>query len=72
MKGGVNLRDLQQKKKEAEIDAWVSPKPCVVCGKSMPGPYGRDSEDNWTCNSDCERSYRATLSRRNHEPPQGG
>ena len=63
MKGSSNLRLLQQQKQEKEIDAWVLPKPCIVCQKVIAGPYGRDFEDNWTCNSDCERSYRDTLPR---------
>lgn len=61
MKGGQNLRELQQRKEEAE--GWVKPKPCIVCQKVIAGAYGRDSEDNWTCNSQCERSYRDSLPR---------
>ncbi len=70
MKGAVSLNHLQQKKREAEIDAWVLPKPCIVCQKVIAGAYGRDSEDNWTCNSDCERSYRAALLQTKAEPAQ--
>lgn len=72
MRGGVNLRDLQQKRKEQEDSYWVKPKPCIVCKKVVAGPYGRDSEDNWTCNSKCEGEYRASLSRQRHEQAERG
>lgn len=72
MKGGVNLRELQQKRKEKEDDDWVQPKPCCQCGKVVAGPYGRDSQDTWTCNSKCEGVYRASLSRQRDEPAQCG
>ena len=42
MKGGQNLRELQQKKTEGE--PWVKPQPCVICGKVIPGAYGHHGD----------------------------
>lgn len=56
MKGGVNLRELQQQKKEQE--GWVVPRPCHVCGKVIPGAYGQTNLQMgvvWSCSSICER-----------------
>jgi hypothetical protein len=58
MKGAISLSDFKAKRKTEPEEVWVKPKPCIVCGTVVVGPYGRDSEDNWTCNSHCEKEYR--------------
>lgn len=59
MKGGQNLRDLQQKKK-AETDAeWVPSQPCMICGKAgLKGAYGNYG-DGWTCGKVCSEAQNA-------------
>jgi hypothetical protein len=52
MKGGQNLAYLQQKKKEQEINSWIHPCTCMVCGKSVEGYHARFGEEG-VCNSDC-------------------
>lgn len=54
MKGGQNLAELQQRKKEE--DGWVKPQPCCICRKLLKGAYGFH-EDGWTCSSVCELEY---------------
>ena len=58
MKGGQNLRDLQQKKDDAE--GWVKPQPCMVCAKVVVGAYGMWA-NGWTCSLKCEEKYNAPV-----------
>ena len=51
MKGGQNLAHLQQKAKEEA--SWVTPQPCMKCGKVVKGAYGMWVA-GWTCSLACE------------------
>lgn len=35
----------------------IEPQPCMVCGKVIPGPYGRWAQ-GWTCSRICEIKYK--------------
>jgi hypothetical protein len=57
MKGGQNLRDLQQERKESE--GWVKPQPCHICQKVIPGAYGHTTLEAgvvWSCSKKCEQA----------------
>ena len=63
MKGGVNLRDLQQKRLEAsKLEDSVTKLPCRICGKTgLKGPYGRtmiDDQEYWSCSATCEKEMK--------------
>lgn len=49
----MKLHEWQKKHKEEE--SWIRPKPCLVCQKVIPAPYGRTTGDEWTCSATCER-----------------
>lgn len=56
MKGGQNLRELQQKREEAE--GWVKPQPCHICKKMLKGAYGHTTllcGLIWSCSGACEK-----------------
>ncbi len=56
MKGGQNLRDLQQKRKEEE--GWVREQPCHICKKVLRGAYGHTNLAQgvvWSCSGTCEK-----------------
>ena len=56
MKGGQNLRELQQKKEES--DGWVKPQPCHICNKMLKGAYGHTTlvvGTIWSCSGECEK-----------------
>lgn len=58
----MKLHELKAKRDEL----WVIPKPCVICLKVIPGPYGRhmsDENEIWTCSLEHERSYYASISK---------
>jgi hypothetical protein len=58
MKGGQNLRDLQQKQKTKEEEIWVKPQSCHACGKVVPGAYGHTTIGEhvvWSCSGACEK-----------------
>ena len=57
MKGGQNLRDLQQQKKESE--GWVAEAPCHICQKPLKGAYGHTTLNVgvvWSCSKTCEQA----------------
>lgn len=57
MKGGQNLRDLQQRRKDTEEEAWVPSQPCYICQKMLPGAYGHTTLGErvvWSCSGVCE------------------
>jgi hypothetical protein len=53
MKGGQNLRELQQKQKEKEEEAWIHQPICCICNRKCEGYHGRWG-DSGTCDSACE------------------
>jgi hypothetical protein len=57
MKGGQNLRELQQKKNSEEA-TWVVPRGCHICGKMLKGSYGQTTiacGTVWSCSPPCEK-----------------
>lgn len=57
MKGGQNLRDLQQKKLEDE--QYVKPQPCIICKKVIGGAYANHGDAGWTCSATCMKTQDA-------------
>lgn len=58
MKGGQNLRELQQQRKDKEESDWVASRPCHVCKKVITGAYGwtlLQCGYVWSCSASCER-----------------
>ncbi len=55
MKGGQNLRLVQEQRKEKEEAQWVAPQPCVICKKVIPGAYANHGDAGWTCSGPCMR-----------------
>lgn len=69
MKNSFKLQEAQQQAKEAE--AWVRPKPCVICQKMLKGAYGRhmvDDKEVWTCSLVHEGEYNVSIGRTAHTP----
>lgn len=56
MKGGVNLRVVQQERQRKEEEDWVRPQPCIICNRVLKGAYGHH-HDGWTCSGSCEKTY---------------
>lgn len=52
MKNAIKLHEFQAQKKAEE--PWVKPRPCMICGKTIPGAYGM-WEDGWSCSKKCEQ-----------------
>ena len=55
MKGGQNLRMVQNDRKKADELDWVRPQPCCICNKMLKGAYGNWGSIGWTCSGVCER-----------------
>ena len=53
MKGGRNLSDMQH---ELKLKEYIKTQSCLVCGKSISGPYGR-WESGWTCSKACNDTH---------------
>lgn len=54
MKGGRNLRELQQEK---DSEGWVKPQECHICKKMLKGAYGHTTLEVgvvWSCSKTCE------------------
>ena len=54
MKGGQNLRELQDKKKAQVDDAWIHQPVCMVCNRKCEGYHGRWGTSG-SCDSACEK-----------------
>ena len=73
MKGSHNLHELQQRRKQAEEEAWVLPRPCAICQKVLKGPYGRSSfgdKEAWSCSGECEKEVQRKRKEYFHDPLQ--
>lgn len=69
MKGGQNLRDLQQKKKDEE--GWVKEQPCHICKKMLKGAYGHTTllcGLIWSCSATCEKVVQSLRQGEIHDP----
>ena len=70
MKGGQNLRDLQQQKKDAE--GWVREQPCHICQKMLKGAYGHTTlacGTIWSCSGECEKKVQQLKQGESREVP---
>ena len=67
MKGGQNLRDMQQKKKDQEETQWVASQPCVICKKVIGGAYANHGDAGWTCSATCMKAQDAKPKYPGHE-----
>lgn len=59
MKSSFKLHEVQERKKQEDEKA-IDTKPCIVCGKIIPAPYGRSMISNkevWTCRLSHEQTF---------------
>ncbi len=54
MKNSFKLHEVQQKKKDKELEQWIHQPICCVCKRECEGYYGRWGNSG-TCDSACEK-----------------